>query len=278
MKIFLTVNLFFFFFSTSIAQVKWQRDEPAKIDMHLFHSIQSINLPTAETLQKHDIQFEISHRFIPTLKSGSKDLWGFDGPVNIRLALGYAITDHALITLGRSNTDDNLDLWIKQRLFEIESDILPILISARAGAAWNSQPINRSSSDNRNFQYYAQLIINTMIDKKFGIGIVPSYLENAHIYCPDRQYSFSIGTNVQYYLSDMWSVLLEWNPTITGWRTRTNPVAFGVEIETGGHFFKIILSNSTQLNPSQFLAGAQDSFNDGEWHIGFNITRLLKFW
>ncbi len=264
-------------YSAQESKINWQRSSTTeKLDLFLFHSMQSVNLPTTETLQKNDLEFEISHRFIPTIKTGSKSLWGFDGPVNIRFSLAYGITDRTVITLGRSNLEDNYDFTVKQKLFQFRNGILPTVIGLRAGAAWNTDVPNRNSSHNRNFQYYAQLIINSMYDSKIAIGLVPSYLYNSHITCPDLQYTFTLGTYAQYYINDLWSLLIEWNPTVTGWRQYHNPVAFGFELETGGHFFKVILTNSADLNTSQFLSGADLPFNDGNWRIGFNITRLLK--
>ena len=256
----------------------WQRSEPESLPpLQLFHSTQAVNLPTAEALQQGNFEFEISHRFIPTLRDGSSSLWGFDGPVNIRLALGYAYSDKGYVTLGRSNVQDNLDLHVKQQLFSYRHEVMPLLVAVRLGTAWNTQVPGVDAADADNLQYYGQLIINTMYGEHFALGVVPSYLENSHIACPDRQYSFVVGVHAQYYITDVFNVLAEWIPTVTGWRTRHNSVAFGIELETGGHFFKIILSNNDLLNPSQVLAGASNSFNDGEWHIGFNITRLLTF-
>jgi len=54
-----------------------------------------------------------------------------------------------------------------------------------------------------------------------------------------------------------------------------NQIYRKLEIETGGHFFKIFLSNSTELNQTQFLSGADKSFDDGDLRLGFMITRLL---
>ncbi len=274
--------IIFLLFITSVLysqenKISWQRGEQEVIDLQLFRSTHAINLPTTETLQKGDFEFEISHRFLPTIKSGSKELWGFDGPVNIRLALGYGITDWTFVTLGRSNLNDNLDLWLKQKVFEIRNDLLPTVIGARLGAAWNTQVPNRSSGHSRNFQYYGQIIVNTLIKELVGIGIVPSYVHNSNITCPDVKHSFTLGTIMQYYFVDRWSFVAEWNFTVTGVRNRHNPVAFGVELETGGHFFKVILSNSSYLNPSQYLAGADLPVDGGNWRIGFNITRLLSF-
>jgi hypothetical protein len=266
--------------NTYSQDIKWKRSETDTTsveELHLFHSTQGIDLPTAETLQEGNYEFEISHRFVPTTSTGRKYLWGLDGPVNMRLALGYGISDRLVLTLGRSNLYGNVDLWLKYNAIQIPNDILPIVAALRGGIAWNSNAPDRPGSDNKNFQYYGQIIINTLIQKKVGIGIVPSYLDNSYIFSADRQYSFTIGTDVVYYWTPLFHVIAEWNPTITGFRMASNPVSFGIELQTGGHFFKIILTNSTELNPSQFLAGTLQSVSNGNWHIGFNITRLLEF-
>jgi hypothetical protein len=154
---------------------------------------------------------------------------------------------------------------------------MPLLVAARAGLAWNTEVPNRDAWASENAQWFAQLIINAMYGSRFAVGVVPSYLHNSHLFCEETQYSLTLGLHAQYYITRVFNVLVEWNPTLAGWRTAYNPLSFGFELETGGHFFKVILGNSTLLNSSQFLAGAESSFSDGEWHIGFNITRLLVF-
>lgn len=264
--------------SGTYAQVKWERGKVKDIlPLQLFHSPQSINLPTAETLQQGDLEFEISHRFLPSIKDGIKDLYGFDGPVNIRFGLAYAVTDNFVLSLGRSNVDDNLDLKAKHKLFEFKNETVPLLTGLQFGAAWNTDPSGRGAGDSKNFQYFVQIILNTMFEKKFAVGLVPSYLYNSNIYRDDYQDSFTLGINAQYYISSLLSVLAEYNPTVSGYRNRFDSMAFGIELETGGHFFKVILTNNSLLNSAQFLAGSDRRFEDGEWRIGFNITRLLKF-
>jgi len=275
-KLFFIVFTLFFVYETAAQGTKWKRRIiPNKLKTQLFHSTQSINLPTSETLQKGDLFFEISHRFIPTIKSGSKEFWGFDGPANIRLALGYAFSDNSILTLGRSNLDNNFDLSFKHWLFESKIFSLPVTSSLLIGGSWSSDVNYSYENDFDLFQFYGQLIFNTMIEKKLGIGLVPSYLYNSHIQCETKEYSFTLGSYMQFYFSDMYSFIVEWNPTVTGWREDYNPVSFGFEIETGGHFFKIILTNSSDLNASQFLAGADKKFSDRDLRFGFNIIRIL---
>ncbi len=285
MKLFIILIIVVLSLSFASAQdIKWKRQEESKPSvLNLFHSINAVNLPTAETNSKNEFEYEISHRFIKRVDA-DKAYFGIDGPATIRMALSYAITNSLMVTYGRSNQDDNIDFRIKYKMFQFSNNTLPILIALRVGWAWNTEvyePITNEERDitnSKNFQYYGQAIFNTMIFKKVGIGIVPSYLYNSHIYCEDTEYSFTMGGYIQYYLSAMFSFYVETNATVTGWRKRYNPIAIGFEIETGGHFFKIFVGNSHDMNPSQYLAGADLYVEDGEWRLGFNITRILKLW
>lgn len=259
-------------------KIEWKRTTVSQApDLHLFPSTQSLSLPTAETLQRGNLQFEISHRFYPFIKTGYKTFYGLDGPVNMRIALGYAITDNFTVTLGRSNFNGNVDLWAKYRLLQVPDSILPVVAAFRLGGAWNTETGQRSSTDKRNFQFYGQLIINTFYHKVLGLGLVPSYLYNSNIFTPETEHSFTMGTYVAGYITHSLGLIFEWNPTISGYRLNANPMAFGLEINTGGHFFKILITNSTLMNPAQYLAGAQDPVKDNSWRLGFNITRLFGF-
>lgn len=289
MRSFILCLLVFAFNFLLIAQPKWKRSEVTEqIKLELFHATQTANFSTTESLQKGNLMYEISHRFLPSIKDGYDQLYGLDGPARIRFALGYGITDELMVTLGRSNNTDNLDLQLKQRLFQIESDDVPIVVSVLGGISWNTEVpfgINRSRGDGDNFQYYGQLIFNTMLfDKKLGIGFVPSYLQNSFIYAIDKQHTFTLGTYAQYYFNRMWSLWIEYNPIISGYRGRIrldetgishNSLAVGVDIETGGHIFHIMVTNNARLNPSQYLVGADRSVSDDMWRLGFGILRYF---
>jgi hypothetical protein len=134
-------------------------------------------------------------------------------------------------------------------------------------------------------QFYAQLIYNGMLfDKKLGIGIVPSYLYNSFIYSVDKQYTFTIGTYLQYYFNRTWSLFIEHNAIVAGYQGRIrldelgksyNSLSFGVVIETGGHIFNFMLTNNARLNSTQYLVGADRASADNEWRLGFGILRYF---
>jgi hypothetical protein len=277
-RLFLTIFVSFLFPQYIIGQITWQRggDEPA-LALQLFHSTHAIILPTTETLQNGDIEFEVSHRFLPTIGDGPKELYGFDGPANVKLALSYGISDDFLASLSRTNINDNLEFILKYRAFEFENEFLPLVVGIRGAAVWNTDPFNRKASENKNFQYFGQLIVNVMFEKKLAVGIIPSFLINSDIYSADKKNSFTFGVNVQYYISSSFSLLTEWNPTVSGYRNKYDSFGIGFELETGGHFFKIVATNNQYLNSSQYLGGSDLDTAAKNWRIGFNLTRLLKF-
>jgi hypothetical protein len=208
-----------------------------------------------------------------------------DGPANIRFALGYSITNRLMVVLGRSNVDNNFDLQAKYKALQLKFNTIPVLTAIRVGAAWNRVRVSyfdsqsnlrtRHRNHKRNFQYYGQLIINTLIDKKIGLGLIPSYLINRDIRFENRESSFLLGINTQVYFMRHWSLLSDWVIIMSDKYDRYNQGAIGMELETGGHFFKLFVTNQVLLNPSQYLAGAQFPFDNDKLRLGFLVTRLL---
>jgi hypothetical protein len=180
-----------------------------------------------------------------------------------------------MITLGRSNVTNNLDLQLRYKTFQLKYDNFPLLGTMNLGAALNTHIGDRSHGDPRNFQYYAQFIFNTFLFRKLGIGFVPSYLYNSDILIDEVKRTLTLGIYSQYYFSEFWSLMLEWNPTVYGWRDNYNTFSLGIELETGGHFFKLFISNNSEINYTQFLAGADIRFSKDGIRLGFLITRLL---
>jgi hypothetical protein len=47
----------------------------------------------------------------------------------------------------------------------------------------------------------------------------------------------------------------------------------GVDIETGGHVFQLIFSNSQGMIEPQYMARTQGSWGKGDIYFGFNVSR-----
>ncbi|RMH64060.1 MAG: hypothetical protein D6677_05855 [Calditrichaeota bacterium] len=277
------------------AQPSWKRAKaPQKAPLSLFHSSQLANLPTAETLKKGDFFYEISHRFSP-LSTGYDGLYGIDGPVNMRTALAYGLTQNWMITLGRSNIQDNLDIRIKYKIMAERYAEVPLAMAVEAGYALNSEALSglnkRDALDPNSFQYYVRFIANTMfLDNKLGIGLTPVWIYNSFIFANDYdqqpKYTFALPVYVQYFFNRMWSVFVESGSVLGGWngnihydasseRASHPSWAGGLALETGGHVFYLFLTNNRRLNPTQYHIGAEHAFNADNIVFAFGITREL---
>ncbi len=277
----------------------------------VFASSQSATLPTAAPSQAGDIVFEISHRF-GYLSGGASDLWGLDGFVLNRLGLAYA--PHDLLTVGilRSNSSDNTEFNARLTGLAFDAPTGPVEFAAQAGVAWNLQveedghvghehvilrgdkagsaarstdsaarstgSAARSTGTAKPAQAYAQVIANAMVGGRLALGVVPTLLWNPRIEDDHPVSTVSVGVNGQLYLDRMWSLFGEWIISQPREDQKYDSGSFGVEIRTRGHFFKLLVTNQHQMNPTQTLAGAAEDFLDpGSWRFGFNIQRRLRF-
>lgn len=266
----------------------------------VFPSTQSATLPTAAASRAGDLQIEISHRF-GHVSGGASDLWGLDGFVLNRLGLAVTPQDNLTIGVLRSNSLDNLEFNARFAGLDLDGATGPVEFAAQAGVAWNLQAEpadddhaghghalvprrsvvaggrNDGTAEEDEMQAYVQAIANTRVADRLALGVVPTLLWNPRIEDSDRGTTVSVGVNGQLYLSRMWSLFGEW--ILSGAREgqEYDSVSFGVEIRTPGHFFKIVVTNQHQMNPTQTLAGSAEDFLDtSSWRLGFNIQRRLR--
>ncbi len=61
----------------------------------------------------------------------------------------------------------------------------------------------------------------------------------------------------------------EYVPRLIGFDNGDDHVSVGVEKRVGGHLFQVNISNGLGATPAQVVQGA----NNGDWFIGFNVTR-----
>lgn len=266
----------------------------------VFASTQSATLPTAAPSRAGNLHIEISHRF-GYLSGGASELWGLDGFVLNRLGLAFTPDDHLTIGVLRSNSLDNLEFNARVAGMALDGATGPIEFAAQTGVAWNLQDKeaddghaghghalvprrsvvaggrDNAATESNEMQAYVQAIANTRVADRIALGVVPTLLWNPRIEDRDRETTVSVGVNGQLYLSRMWSLFGEW--ILSGAREgqEYDSVSFGVEIRTPGHFFKIVVTNQHEMNPTHTLAGSAEDFLDtSSWRLGFNIQRRLR--
>lgn len=280
MKIIFTLFLFLISLNISFSQTKWKRSEPiVEVKKSIFKSTQAFNLHTAEILPSGDLFYGISHRFNGPVSDGYSTLFGLDNGAIMRMILAYGLNDNLMFTLGRTNNEANVDFQIKYKIFHSEFLKLPIMLSINAGGAYIGKPQVEIKKSSKEYQYFSSIIFNTILFDNLAIGFNPSYNYNTIPHCDCNTYSILLGSYLQYYFNDdMTSIILESINTIDGWRgdginKKFDTYSLGVEFETGGHFFKLLLSNNNLINQSQIFNGSNNAFTLENLVFGFQITR-----
>ena len=257
---------------------------PASVEaQRVFHSTQSANLHTAEMLRPGNWLFEISHRFFPPISAGADALWGVDGSAFIRLGLTYQATERLMLGLVRTNLDDNVGLDARVGIGATDVGGARVKLAVAGGVAVNtdvnevSNPSQGQLREDNEVQLYGQLLVNALLGESFAVGVAPSYLRNPRLLDVESESTLSLGLHAQGYFSDAVSVFGEWifSEAIPGQENDSG--TFGVQFETRGHFFTLLVTNQTRPNPTQYLGGSPHPFEADELRFGFNITRLLPF-
>ena len=249
----------------------------------VFHSTQSANLHTAELLPPGSWLFEISHRFFPPVSEGADALWGIDGSALIRLGLTYQVTDRLMLGIVRTNLDDNLGLDARFGLGATDVGGTTVKAALAGGVAVNtgvrplSNPSQNQLREDNEVQLYAQVLFNALLGNRVAVGLAPSYLRNPRLLDLESEDAVALGIHAQAYLADAVSVFGEWIVSEEIPSQEHDSGTFGIEFETRGHFFKLLVTNQTRPNPTQYLGGSPNPFEADELRLGFNITRLLPF-
>jgi hypothetical protein len=54
-----------------------------------------------------------------------------------------------------------------------------------------------------------------------------------------------------------------------------NSLSLGADIETGGHVFQLFFCNSLGITERSFITQTTDTWEKGQLHFGFNISRVF---
>ena len=55
-----------------------------------------------------------------------------------------------------------------------------------------------------------------------------------------------------------------------------NSLSFGWDIETGGHVFQLVFSNSQSMIESQYIGQTPGTWGKGDIYFGFNLSRIFN--
>ncbi len=253
---------------------------PGKIKRPAFWGTRIINLPTSETIDKGHVLFRISHRFYPPVSIGWKGFYGLDGPAFVLLSFGYAVTDALMVTVGRTNEDQEWEFYADYRLFGPSGDSgFPLSGALHIGGSVVSAEKPAGEVWSGRFRFSGLFSLSWKATDRISLLVEPGYASNTNFMQPDSEGTFSLGVGGRLRLFDDFSVIGEWVPALAGFKAFANGWGLGLEKKIGGHVFQLFVNNNYGLTAAQYLVGGelgqlQTRFFD-RFRLGFNIFRTF---
>ncbi|TYP97464.1 hypothetical protein C7447_104150 [Tenacibaculum adriaticum] len=247
-----------------------------------FKGTRILNGHSIENRKKGTLEFLISHRF-GRINQGIDELFGLDQS-NIRFAFEYGVSDRLMLGLGRSSFKKTYDGFFKYQLVRQTRGVkaFPLSISLFGSAVYKTlkdyDPENKPDF-NRKLAYTSQVLIASKINNSVSIQITPTYIHNNSVRTnQDPHDIFAVGLGNRIKLSNRVTLNTEYFYTANPLKSikAKDALAIGVDIETGGHVFQLILSNSITMIERDFITETTNDFFEGGIHFGFNISRAFQ--
>jgi len=249
-----------------------------------FKSTRIMNGHSIEKMAPGQLDFRISHRF-GTLNSGAYELWGLD-QANIHFGLEYGILKWLMVGVGRGTYEKTFDGFAKFVILRQSTGAkeMPVSLSAFSSVAINSlkwTDPERTNYFSSRLSYVAQVLVARKFTPSFSFQLTPSYVHRNMVPTElDPNDLFAIGAGGRMKLSKRVSLNAEYyyvvNPKDYMSKQIYNPFSVGFDIETGGHVFQIILTNSVAMIEKGFIGETTGSWAKGDIHLGFNISRVFN--
>jgi hypothetical protein len=234
-----------------------------------------------------DVRF--SHRF-GTLNEGAYKLWGLD-EANIHFGADYGITDWLMVGVGRGTYEKAYDGFLKFSILRQSHGAknMPFSLSFLSAISVNTLKLNDmllpSGATKVYFwdrvSYVNQLLIARKFSERFSLELNPTLIHNNMTSTEmDPNDVLAIGLGGRFKLTKRISFNAEYYyvvPPIRDYRFDKvhNPIAIGFDIETGGHVFQIMFTNSLAMTEKGFIGQTTGQWGKNDIHLGFNISRVF---
>lgn len=246
-----------------------------------FKSTRIMNGHSTEMMAPGEMDFRISHRF-GRLNTGAYEFFGLD-QANIRLSLEYGIAKWLMVGAGRGTYEKTFDGFAKFSLARQSGGELKLPVSVSLVTAAAYRTIKPGAGDRYTFDermsYAGQVLISRKFNQNFSLQLMPSVVSrNIDRTNPDLLWAAGAGGSVK--LARRISLNAEYyysiNPGSYMGSEVYNPLSIGFDIETGGHVFQLIFTNSLAMIEKGFIGETTGSWGKGDIHFGFNISRVFN--
>jgi len=248
-----------------------------------FRATRVLNGHSNKLLSEGLLDFRVEHRF-GRMNQGYYEFFGLDQATTF-FSLEYGIKDWVMMGLNRSSLDKTVSGFAKFRVFRQHTVTMPVSVSLLLGTSIDGTRWvypERNNLFSSRVSYTGQLIVARKFNEHFSLQFAPVWIHRNLVPTKsDKNDVFALGFASSYGITSTVSLNAEYYPVISPtWNHQNtsyrNALSFGFDIDTGGHVFQLMLSNTTGMNEKAFITETTGNWLKGDLHLGFNISRLFS--
>lgn len=262
-----------------------EESQPKQTDYVLatFKGTRLVNGHSIETKAGGDLEFIFAHRF-GAINRGAYEFFGLDDSY-VRIGLDYGVTERLSASIGRNSLDKTLDGYLKYKVLRQSTGTtnMPVSVTALGGTAYRVSPRKSEVPDGfkniDRLSYVGQLLIARKFSQRFSFQLMPTIVhKNAVDQRLEDNDQFAIGAGGRFKLTKSVAITGEYYRRLNNPEANPyfNSLGFGIDIETGGHVFQLVFTNTRGLTERAFITETEGDFFDGDIHFGFNVTRAFQ--
>jgi hypothetical protein len=245
-----------------------------------FKGLQICNIQSTKMTAKGEWYMVISHRF-GDLTEGLDNFFGLDNALT-KIGGIYGVTDWLSLGASRHTYNKIYEVTAKYKLADQITNGFPVSI-----VGYNTMDINSALSTdmypnlkfNNRLAYSSQLLVSRKFSEGLSFELGGVYVhKNLFDDAQELKDQYLVAAGGRCKLSKRLSVNLDYAYKINQLENAPlyqNPLSLGLDIETGGHVFQMVFSNSQPMNDVAVFTNATGKWNGGSLYFGFNMYRVF---
>lgn len=258
-------------------QLDAEKPADKEIEVAAFKGLQICNMQSTKLTSKGEWYMIVSHRF-GDLTNGFDNFFGLDD-ANTEIGGIYGATNWLSIGASRHTLDKVYELTAKYKLANQLKDGFPVTI-----VGYNTMDINSKLEKavypgiefKDRLAFTTQLLVSRKFSESFSLQLNPIYVhKNLYERGIEQDDEFFIGSGARYKIAKRMSINLEYAARLSDCSIYENPLTVGLDIETGGHVFQLVFSNSQAMNDVAVFSRPNGDWAGGPIYFGFNLYRVF---
>lgn len=253
-----------------------------------------INTQSVETLPKRKLDIRIAHRFgdMGGEAGGWPTFYGLESASDVSIGAEYGLANNLTIGFNRSKGAGQLrqllNASLKYKIFHQSEGGKPISLAVSGMTTLSTAQKSDDPSSLTYFETFAHRMVQHMsvlaarkFSDKFSLQFSTGITHRNVVPAGEMNNTFHVGLATRLQVTRTLGIIGDLavpfiNQTNEVRSDHFAPFGIGFEFDTGGHVFQVNVTNSTGLMPTDYIPYTVSNWLDGQFRIGFTISRMFN--